>query len=81
MNLPDTPEVDDVDDGLMDMCLNAELIYDVNTGDERKGRVVKCAKETSGEPLGAHTPTHCLSPVSMWSSSRMEHLILCKCHC
>ncbi len=56
MNLPDTPEVDDIDDGLMDKYLNAELIFDVGTGNERKGRVVKRAKGTSGEPIGrAHS--------------------------
>ena len=53
MNLPETPESDDdVDDGLMDKYLNAELILDVGTSNERKGRVVKRAKGTSGEPIG-----------------------------
>jgi hypothetical protein len=52
MNLSETPEVDDVDDSLMDKYLNAELIFDVGTGNERKGRVVKRAKGTSGEPIG-----------------------------
>jgi hypothetical protein len=54
MNLPDTPDIDNVNDGLMDVYLNAELIFDVGTGHERKGRVVKRAKGTLGEPIG-HT--------------------------
>jgi hypothetical protein len=52
MDLPDVPDADDVDDGLMDKYLNAELIFDVGTGHERRGRVVKRAKGTSGEPIG-----------------------------
>ena len=52
MNLPETPEFDDVDDGLMEKCLNAELIFDAGTGNERKCCVVKRAKGTSGEPIG-----------------------------
>jgi hypothetical protein len=35
MNLPDIPDVDNVDDGLMDKYLNAELIIDVGNGHER----------------------------------------------
>jgi hypothetical protein len=61
MNLPGTPEVDDVDDALMDKNLNAELIFDVGTGNERKVCVVKRAKGTSGEPIGRacqHTVQH-----------------------
>jgi hypothetical protein len=52
MNLPVTPEIDDVNDDLMDKYLNTELIFDVGTGHERKGRVVKRTKGTSGEPIG-----------------------------
>ena len=52
MHLPETPEADDLDDSIMDKYLNAELIFDVDTGKERKGRVVKRAKGTSGEPIG-----------------------------
>jgi hypothetical protein len=52
MNLPETPKNDDVDDGLRDKYLNAELIFDVGTGYEQKGRVVKSAKGTSFEPIG-----------------------------
>jgi hypothetical protein len=47
MNLPDTPDVDDVDDGSMDKYMNAELIFDVGTGHEQKGRAVKRANVTS----------------------------------
>jgi hypothetical protein len=53
----DALDVEDiVDNLLLDKYLNAELIFDVGTGNERKGRVVKCAKGTSGEPIGrAHS--------------------------
>jgi hypothetical protein len=47
MNLPETPDADDVDDALADKYLNAELIFDVGTGNERRGRVVKRARGTS----------------------------------
>jgi hypothetical protein len=43
MSLPKTPDVDDVDDDLMDKYLNAELIFDVGAGHELKGRLVKRA--------------------------------------
>ena len=52
MNLPETPEADNIDDGLIDNYLNVELIFDVGTSNERKGCVVKRAKGTSGEPIG-----------------------------
>ena len=52
MNLPETPDADDIDDSQMDKYLNAELIFNVGTGNERKGRVVKRARGTSGEPIG-----------------------------
>jgi hypothetical protein len=51
MNLPDIPDINDVDDGLMDKYLNADLIFDVGNGYKRKGHVVKRAKGTSGEPI------------------------------
>jgi hypothetical protein len=52
MPFPDSLEADDIDDELLDKYLNAELLFDVGTGSERKGRVVKRAKRTSGEPIG-----------------------------
>ena len=52
MHLPETPEADDLDDSIIDQYLNTELIFDVGTGNERKGRAVKRAKGTSGEPIG-----------------------------
>ncbi|KAI2504684.1 Reverse transcriptase (RNA-dependent DNA polymerase) [Fragilaria crotonensis] len=56
MNVPDAMEADDLDNEITDKYLNAELIFDVGTGSERKGHVVKRAKGTSGEPIGrAHT--------------------------
>ncbi|KAI2495965.1 Reverse transcriptase (RNA-dependent DNA polymerase) [Fragilaria crotonensis] len=56
MPFPDSREADDIDDKLLDKYLNAELIFDVGTGSKRKGRVVKRAKGTSGEPIGrAHS--------------------------
>jgi hypothetical protein len=52
----DALNADEIDDDLLDKYLNAELIFDVGTGNERKGRVVKRAKVTSGEPIGhAHS--------------------------
>ncbi len=42
---------DDINDDVTDKYLNAELIFDVGIGSERKGRVVKHAKETSGKPI------------------------------
>jgi hypothetical protein len=36
----------------MDKFLNAKLIFDVITGHEKKGGVVKRAKGTSGVPIG-----------------------------
>jgi hypothetical protein len=56
MATADALDADDIDDDLLDKYLNAELIFDVGTGNERKGRVVKRAKGTSGEPIGrAHS--------------------------
>ena len=52
MNLPETPDADNIDDAQIAKYLNAELIFDVGTGNERKGRVVKRARGTSGEPIG-----------------------------
>jgi hypothetical protein len=38
------------------ISLNAELIFDVGTNNERRGRVIKRARGLDGEPLGrAHT--------------------------
>jgi hypothetical protein len=56
MVIPDTLDADDINDDMIDKYLNAELIFDVGTGSERRGRVVKRAKGTSGEPIGrAHS--------------------------
>jgi hypothetical protein len=56
MEIPETMDADDIDNELLDKYLNAELIFDLGTGNERKGRVVKRAKGTSGEPIGrAHS--------------------------
>ncbi len=56
MTTPDTLDADDSNDDIIDKYLNAELIFDVGTGSERRGRVVKSAKGTSGEPIGrAHS--------------------------
>ena len=56
MIIPDTLDADDINDDMIDKYLNAELIFDVGTGSERRGRVVKRAKGTSGEPIGrAHS--------------------------
>jgi hypothetical protein len=56
MVIPDTWDADDINDDMIDKYLNAELIFDVGTGSKRRGRVVKRAKGTSGEPIGrAHS--------------------------
>jgi hypothetical protein len=56
MIIPDTLDADDINNDVIDKYLNAELIFDVGTGSECRGRVVKRAKGTSGEPIGrAHS--------------------------
>ena len=45
-------EADDIDDEVLDKYLNAELIFDMGTGAERRGRVIKRAKGTTGQPVG-----------------------------
>ena len=56
MLVPEALEADEIGDDVIDKYSNAELVFDVGTGSERKGRVVKRAKGSSGEPLGrAHT--------------------------
>ena len=56
MNTPDTLDADDINDDMIDKYLNAEPTFDVGTGSECRGRVVKHAKGTSGEPIGcAHS--------------------------
>ena len=52
MTTPDAPEADDMKDDIMDKYLNVELIMDVGSGSERKGRVLKRAKGSTGEPIG-----------------------------
>ena len=51
-------EADDLGDEAVDKHLNAELNFDVGTGNERRGRVMKRAKLTAGEPIGRahHNP-------------------------
>ena len=56
MFVPEALEADDMNDDVIDKYLNAELIFDIGTGSERKGRVLKRAKGSTGEPIGrAHT--------------------------
>ena len=56
MIIPDTLDAEDINDDMIDIYLNAELIFDVGTGSERRGRVVKRAKGTSGKLIGrAHS--------------------------
>jgi hypothetical protein len=56
MLVSEAMDADDIDDEMLDKYLNAERIFDVGTGSERKGQVVKRAKGTSGDPIGrAHT--------------------------
>jgi hypothetical protein len=56
MIIPDTLDADDINDDVIDKYLNAELIFDVGTRSKRRGHTVKCAKGTSGKPIGrAHS--------------------------
>jgi Reverse transcriptase (RNA-dependent DNA polymerase) len=48
----DALESDDIDEEAIDKYLNAELIFDVGTGSERRGRVIKRAKGTTGDAIG-----------------------------
>ena len=52
MLTPDTLEADDVDDEILDKYLNTELIFDMGTGAERRGRLIKLAKGTTGQSIG-----------------------------
>jgi hypothetical protein len=52
MIVPESLEADDIDDKVLDKYLNAELIFDMGTGAERRGRVIKRAKGTTGQPVG-----------------------------
>jgi hypothetical protein len=56
MTTPDTLDTDDINGSIIDQNLNAELIFDVVTGSERKSRVVKRANGTSCEPIGCSHP-------------------------
>ncbi len=56
MIIPDMLDAEDINDDVIDKYLNAELIFDVGTSSERRGRVVKRARGTSGKPIGrAHS--------------------------
>ncbi len=52
MTTPETLDADDIDDKMLEKYLNAELIFDVGTGNECKGRLVKCAKGAYGKSIG-----------------------------
>jgi hypothetical protein len=54
MNIAERPEEDDEE--AVDNYLNVELIMNMGTNDERRGRVVKRSRGLDGEPIGrAHT--------------------------
>jgi hypothetical protein len=50
MNIDERPEADDEE--AVDAYLNAELIMNTGTNDERRGRVVKRSRGPEGEPIG-----------------------------
>ena len=52
MITPEALEADDMSEEIMDKYLNTELIFDMGTGAERRGRVIKRAKGTTGQPIG-----------------------------
>jgi hypothetical protein len=56
MATPEALDADDIDNKMLDKNLNAELIFDVGTGYERKGQVVKRAKGAYGESIGHAHP-------------------------
>jgi Reverse transcriptase (RNA-dependent DNA polymerase) len=54
MHIGDRPEEDDEE--AIDQYLNVELLMNMGTNDERRGRVVKRSRGLDGEPIGrAHT--------------------------
>ena len=56
MILDDVPDSDDLTDELMDKYLGAELMFDVGSGSERRGRVVKRSRGLDGQAIGqAHS--------------------------
>ena len=51
-----TPEADDLTDDMIDKYIGAELIFDVGSGDERRGKVVKRSRGLDGTAIGqSHT--------------------------
>ncbi len=56
MTTPDTLDTDDINDDVINKHLYAELKFDVGTGSELRGHVVKRADGTSGKPISrAHS--------------------------
>jgi hypothetical protein len=69
MTKPDTLDADDINDNVIDKCLNTELILNVGTGSERRGSVVKSENGTSGEPIGcAHSNPYLILKSTLLSS-------------
>jgi hypothetical protein len=52
MLVNESMESDDMTDDVLDKYLNAKLVFDVGSGNERRGRVLKRAKGSTGEPVG-----------------------------
>jgi hypothetical protein len=48
MLVPETMESDDMTDEVLDKYLNAELMFEIGSGNERKGRVLRRAKGSTG---------------------------------
>ena len=56
MIVDEVPEADDLDEEAIDKYLGAELMFDVGSGSERRGRVVKRSRGLDGTAVGrAHT--------------------------
>jgi hypothetical protein len=47
---------DDEDEEAMDKCLNVELIMNMGTNDERRGRAIKRMRGLDGEPISCSHP-------------------------
>ena len=50
MLAPDALEADDVNNEILDKYLRPELIFNMGSGAEQRGRVMKRSKATTGQP-------------------------------
>jgi hypothetical protein len=76
--IPDTLDADDINDDVINKYLNAELIFDLGTVSECRGRVVKSARGTSGKQMVARilTPYLILEDTSVNLPTELPRTIL-----